>query len=415
MNGRERAGDATPARRALERLLRLGEQAQARGGTKPVQMPMTETKCPEYCALQSLQAFERFEAEIALAVQCGAIEAEPATFGRDDRRLTRLRLLDAERLGAHLGLRVLSAKLRDAEAVLMNGHADFPVLEAVLARWRSGRRVRDRGPEAVGDLVDAMKAVSARRVDPAQERLLRRESVRIFGDSKRLEALTPWLDLLLTGEVAASGLEPEQVWSALGLRREPQPVLIAGSGAVRVGDVRLPLCRPYLGLPIDALCGLDTSSRYLMTIENLTSFHDAARALPEGDGLLVYSGGMPSPPWRALYARLIRWLPADARLYHWGDIDEGGFRIAAAIASIATEAGRTLQPWRMAPEDVLGSCAPVSDGVLIDRIPVDSDVIDRMATWAGRAGWHRIAEALRHDPVRIEQEALDPSFPDRDS
>ena len=404
MNGRERAGDRTPARRALERLLRLGEQAHARGGTKPVQMPMTATKCPEYCALQSLQAFEAFEAEIALAVKCGAIAAEPISFGRDDQRLTRLQLLDAERLGAHLGLPVLGAKIRDAAAVLADARGDFPVLDGVLARWKSGRRVRDRGPEAVGELVDAMKAVIARRVDPTQERLLRRESTRLFDDSKRLETLTPWLDLLITGEVVSSGLEPEQVWSALGLRREPQPVLIAGSGVVHVGDARLPLCRPYLGLPVDALRGLETSSRYLMTIENLTSFHDAARALPEGDGLLLYTGGMPSPPWRAFYARLIRWMPAGSQLHHWGDIDEGGFRIAAAIASLATEAGRTLQPWRMAPDDVPRPHAPISDDA----------VIERMATWAGRAGWHPIAEALRRDPVRIEQEALDPSFPDPD-
>ncbi len=394
------AMDGSPAHRALSRLFRLGEQAQARGAGKPPALPMTAAKCPEYVDLRSLRDFETFEAEIALAVRAGAILAEPAEFGRDDRRLQRLRLRDLAALAAFLGLPLQADALRAAEAAFATHRDAHPVLDEVLARWRSGRRVRGHGPEVVDTLIDAIRAVDARRADPTRERLLRRESVRIFGDSKRLEALTRWLDLLLTGEIEPSGLEQAQIWSALGLRREPQPVLIAGRGVAVLDDGPLPLRRPYLVLPVDAVRTLDTSARHLLTIENLTSFHEAARALGDGDGLLLYTGGMPSPPWRAFYARVLHGLPASTRLHHWGDIDEGGFRIAAALAAVAADAGRTLQPWRMSPDDAPPGAATPTAAAL-----------EKMLASARRAGWHALAARLQAHPVCVEQEAMDAVLP----
>lgn len=394
------AMDGSPAHRALTRLFRLGERAQMRGAETPASLPMTAAKCPEYIGLQSLREFESFEAEIALAVRAGAIVAEPADFGRDDRRLQRLRLRDLAALAALLGLPLQADALRAAEAAFADHRATHPVLDEVLARWRSGRQVRGHGPEVAATLVDAIRAVDARRADPTRESLLRRESVRLFGDSKRLEALTRWLDLLLTGETEPSGLEQTQIWSALGLRREPQPVLIAGRGDAVLDDGPLPLRRPYLGLPVDAVRTLNSTARYLLTIENLTSFHDAARALGDGDGLLLYTGGMPSPPWRAFYARVLHGLPASTHLYHWGDLDEGGFRIAAALSAVAADAGRSLHPWRMSPQD-----APP------DAATPTAAALEKMIASARRAGWHALAAALQANPVSVEQEAMDALLP----
>jgi DNA topoisomerase VI subunit A len=227
--------------------------------------------------------------------------------------------------------------------------------------------------------------------------------VRIFGDSKRLEALTPWLELLLTGELTPSGLDDAQIWSALGLRREPQPVLVAGHGIVVLADASIALCHPYLGLPVDAVRSIQTRARYVLTIENLTSFHDAARALPDRDGLLIYTGGMPSPAWRHFFERLLESLPAQTVLYHWGDIDEGGFRIAAHIAAIAARYDRSIHPWLMSPQDIERSDRPAQQ-------PSHACLL-KMVDWAERAGWQQIASALIQDPIRVEQEAVDPRFP----
>jgi hypothetical protein len=303
----------------------------------------------------------------------------------------------------------------------------FPVVAEVLDIWRRGRKVRGDGPEAAVDLAAAARAVAARAEDAGYERILRRESVRLFGDSKRLERLTPWLEVLATGELAATGLSREEVWSAIGLRREPQPMLLAGTGtvalsaapmpAVRVihAGVRcllvpdepavatLPLVRPYLGLPVERVHAVATAATCVLTIENLATFHETALAAAYAPVLLIYTGGMPSPAWRAAYVRILRGLAAALPVHHWGDIDEGGFRIAAVLAGAAREAGCTLQPWLMSPSDL----APDVPGA---SVPAPASLA-RMCRWAERAGWSEVSEALQHHPLQLEQESLDPRWP----
>lgn len=392
----------SPAQQALMRLLRSGERARSQAKSETVSLPVTAAKCPEYTELRTLSEIEIFDAEIALAVRAGAIAAERERFGEHP-RLLRLQLVSLERLGAHLGVDLLSAQVVQAAAQLVDSVPTFPIMQDVLDAWARGRQVRGHGPEVARDIADAAKAVLACRGDDTQERLLRRESVRIFRDSKRLEALSPWLDLLLTGELTASGLDNAQIWSALGLRREPQPVLVAGHGTAILPQTTIALCRPYLGLPVDAVRTIETQARYVLTIENLTSFHDAARAMPNGDVLLIYTGGMPSPAWRAFFARLLGSMPADCRLYHWGDIDEGGFRIAAQLAMVANADGRRLSPWLMSPQDF--------DIDALDAEAPSAACLKKMTYWADKAGWQQIASALQQTPIRIEQEAIDPRFP----
>ena len=335
--------------------------------------------------------------------RAGAVTAERARTGD---ALQRLWLADLDRLGRHLDIDLLSDRAQAAADALAPWSASYPVIARLTAAWTKGRKVRGAGPEAAQDVLDAIAVIEARGRDPAQERILRRESIRLFGDSKRLERLTPWLDLLTGDELAASGLDDEDVWAMLGLRREPQPMLVAGHGIVRLHDAALPLCRPYLGLPVDAVRTIETSARYLLTIENLASFHDAARALPDADGLLVYTAGMPSPAWRALYARVLTALPAHAAVWHWGDIDEGGFRIAATLATTAIEAGRHLRPWLMSP-----SALPA--GIVQAATPSPAQLA-QMLRWARKTGWDEVAAELEQSPVRIEQEAIDPRFPGGD-
>lgn len=397
----------SPAQQALMRLLRSGERARSQAKSEAVSLPMTPAKCPECTELRTLSEIETFDAEIALAVRAGAIAAERERFGEHP-RLLRLQLVSLESLGVHLGVDLLSAQVMQAAAQLVDSVPAFPVVQDVLDAWARGRQVRGHGPEVARDIADAAKAVLACRGDDTQERLLRRESVRIFRDSKRLEALSPWLDLLLTGELTASGLDNAQIWSALGLRREPQPVLVAGQGLAILPQTTIALCRPYLGLPVDAVRTIETQARYVLTIENLTSFHDAARALPDvalydGDALLIYTGGMPSPAWRAFFSRLLGSLPVDCSLYHWGDIDEGGFRIAAQLATVANADGRTVLPWLMSPQDL--------DTAALDAEAPSAACLKKMTYWADKAGWPQIASALQRTPIRIEQEAIDPRFP----
>jgi len=392
------------ARGVLERLLRKGERARLRGDGAPPSLPMTtEASAGDYLKLQTLPEREAFHAGIALAERDGAIHVDRDQSRGDGERLLRITVVDLQALAAHLGVQLLETRVDVAAALLAPWRARFPVLDEVLQAWRSDRKVRGRGPEAAQDLADAARAVAASQQAPGNERILRRESVRLFGDSKRLEKLTPWLEVLVTGETGAAGLPREDVWSAIDLRREPQPLLLAGSGTVELDGAALPLARPYLGVPMESLRGVDTAARYLLTIENLASFHDATRAATAEPGLLLYTGGMPSPAWRRAYTRIVEGLPPTAVVYHWGDIDEGGFRIAAVLADVVHGAGRRLRPWQMS----MSSLPRAADS---DRRPSPS-TLAAMCRWATKAGWGEVAADLDQHPILLEQESLDVALP----
>jgi hypothetical protein len=147
-----------------------------------------------------------------------------------------------------------------------------------------------------------------------------------------------------------------------------------------------------------------TAARCLLSIENLASFHDAARAPGAASVLLLYTGGMPSPAWRAAYASILSHVSDALPVYHWGDIDEGGFRIAAVLAEVARRAGRTLRPWRMSPVDLPPAITKLA------AQPSGSQAL-AMTRWAERCGWTSLADDLLAHPLLLEQESLDPRFP----
>lgn len=388
----------------LQRLLRKGEAARLRGDPRPASLPMASaTGAREYLALATLEAREAFHGQIALAERAGAIAVVRDRHRGDGEQLLRISVADLAALASYLGVELVAARVETAARTLDAWHGRFPVVAQVLDAWRSGRKVRGCGADAAGDLADAARAVAACLDAPERERVLRRESVRLFGDSKRLESLTPWLDLLASGELATDGtLDRAHVWAMLGLRREPQPLLLAGRGELQLAQARLPLVRPWLGIPPEELRALATSARIVLSIENLASFHEAARLSDVDDCLLLYTGGMPSPAWRAAYARILAGLGAGARVYHWGDIDEGGFRIAAVLAGTAAGAGHRLHPWRMSP-------STLPDDIISAALAPEPATLHAMQRWAARAGWQDVAAELERCPIRLEQEALDPA------
>lgn len=387
----------------LPRLLRRGETAHRRRDARPVRLRMSPQSCPEYAGLESLAALEIFHAEIALAERDGAITVERDLLRGDGSRLVALTLRNAGGLARHLGVPLLNDQTDTAARLLQPWRESFPVIDDVVAAWREGRKVRGASADGAVDLADASRAAVA--ADPEEERILRRESIRLFGDSKRLESLWSWLDLLRSGELKPSGLARDEVLAAWGFRREPQPFLLAGVGRVHVDGQWLPLVRPWLGLPMHAFGAIRSEARWVLSIENLSTFHEAARALGPREGILIYTGGMPSPAWRAAYRRLLAGVPADSAVYHWGDIDEGGFRIAAALATEAAAEGRALKPWCMSAETL-------PEDVRAQSLPADSTTLGRMRNWAERAGWSDLAIVLDRTPLKLEQEAIAAVFPD---
>lgn len=283
----ESAADAV-----LRRLLRRAESAQARGDGKAATMPMAS--CPEYHACTSLDERETFEATLRSAERAGAITVEMHRAGFGDACFKRVVVEDIDKLAAFLGIKTRQSRVDAAAHMLAFARDAWLIIDAVLERWRLGKPVRGKGPDAAPDLADAVRLVEARK-ECADDALLRRESIRLFGDSKRAESLEAWIDLLLQGELASSGLGFDDVFAAIGLRRIPQPFLLAGSGSLhlRTGDIAI--CRPYIDVSMDVIENLSATPPWLLSIENQQTFFEAAEMLGDrGDGLILYSAGMPS-------------------------------------------------------------------------------------------------------------------------
>ncbi|GAB3751281.1 Wadjet anti-phage system protein JetD domain-containing protein [Lysobacter olei] len=385
----------------LQRLLHKGERARTAGRDETVPLTFTGRDAREYGGLPSHAAREAFHARIALAERAGAITVKRERPGDAEARLLQLRVASLDSLAGHLDIALLGQHVAAARQTLAHLLPSFPSLEEVLALWQRGRSVRGSGPLAAADLADAAKAVLDLRAPAGPDRLLRKESRRLFGDSKRLQQLTRWLEVLHFGETTATGLEDRDIWSALGLRPMPQPLLLAGRARIAVEGDWLAACHPWIGLPPGAATQITTDARWLLTIENLTSFHEAALQLGEQPGLLLWTAGMPSPALRQLYALALDALPANAVVYHWGDIDVGGYRIAALLADSARAADRQLQPWRMSPDDV--SELPPD--------PPSTSTVRAMQYHARRAGWEGVATALEQRPLILEQEHLTAALP----
>ncbi len=382
------------ARNTLKELLRQADRKTA--GIAKKAPCLTARNLKAYQQLRLLVEKEEFDASMRHAQITGAVRLTWPPGNRDG-FIERIELVDAEKLASLLDTQTASAVVSTAAEQLRDKQASFPILAEVVERWKSLAKVRGSGASDVVDWLDACKAIEWCRTAVAEGRLetpLRDASSLIFRDSKRVERLVAELDVLLCGSIDAGPRDTNQVYQELGLYKEPQPVRLAGNVGIRRSRVTALLDIPYTALPAEDVLALGSIPSKIMTIENLTTFSVLARASAATDDLLIYTGGMPSPSWCAMYNRLLTSLPASVPVFHWGDVDEGGFRIAAFIAQLTQVRDRQLNAWKMKPSEV-----PLSQ-----RRDASDRTIDRMRRFAEVAGWHDIAEEIFQLRFIAEQE-----------
>lgn len=390
------------ARTCLGKLLDAGERNDA--GVRKRAAALTGAALIPYRTTTSLHAKEAFENVILAAAAAGAITASwdvgyAPRDGRTDGFIRRIDLLEIGPLAVFLRRQLAGDKIALAAALLSSLQARYPIISPVLARWSRLKMVRGLRPDDAADWIDAVKVLdycTTMRLDGQIATPLREASARLFKDSKRIEKLGAALDMLLSNDVDAEARPLSEVCNEIGLFREEHPVRLAGNIVIVRQRVSSILDKPYIGLPAPSIVRLGTAPRYVLSIENQTTFHSEARRLCDDDVLLIYTAGTPTPAWRLAYQRLLSSLQPGTPVYHWGDVDEGGFRIAALIAREAKTAGHLLQPWRMHPEDV-----PVAL-----RRPTTEGVAKKMCHYAEAAGWSSLGEALFEAKITIEQEVL---------
>jgi hypothetical protein len=277
------------------------------------------------------------------------------------------------------------------------------VLAAILDRWKRGAKVRGTGPDSAQDWLDAARVLHFCKLNAGQDIAVRRASALLFRDSKRIQDVWRPMEVLWVGNLESSQKDMEEVLADVGLVRFPPTFLVAADGEMQCRSGSVPAVSPYVGIPPSELEGITFAQapRLLLTVENLTTFHELAASRLAGC-VLLYTGGMPARSWTGAYRRVLQAVPDGCAVQHWGDIDAGGFRIAAHLARICELHRRALRlhamEWRVPTQLDAGRAFLPSEVKQIQGI---------CKQW----GWHAEGEAIAAATHPIEQEELPALWP----
>lgn len=251
------------------------------------------------------------------------------------------------------------------------------------------------------DLLLALDAIAQLR-EPTLERSL---SVRLFGNSKRLKRLQRSVVAVLRehdDETAAFAANDD--WALLRahhLERVPEYVPLAGPLILDLNETPVDLS-PFaygLALPATSLYAsrvVESAARYVLTVENVTSFNEVLAVRPYSV-LAVYTGGFASPAVTTLLRRVHAATP-QASFFHWGDVDAGGLRI---LAHLRDALGADVMPLAM---DVLTMEAHERYvRRLSDR---DRAALARLRAWPTLANCIELIDYLLTKGHKLEQEAV---------
>lgn len=158
---------------------------------------------------------------------------------------------------------------------------------------------------------------------------IREFSISHFQDSKyfeRVESRIAKVFRQFSGEFME--MDTLELLAEYGIYRTPNYVYFKGNAKIAIGEeiVDLSLLKQGIGISGEDLVGIRFSDlgsiKKVITIENLTSFF----RYREEDSLLIYLGGYHNRIRRTLLKMIYEIIP-DAKYYHFGDIDAGGFAI----------------------------------------------------------------------------------------
>lgn len=396
-----RAGEEV-AKSILGKLLKRAENAKAKEVARAVSLKLSDKSVPEYWRLQRHTDKLECNAALRVAEKQGAITIEWDKRADENSQVDRIHLLDENTLASYLGLAPRWELVERASREFASRLDQYPILVKVLDCWKQGSQARNSRAGDVEPWISAIRVIEHCEKKIGEDISIRRLSASLFSDSKRVETLVPFIDSLIQGDLFASPRGAEEVFGEIGLIKFPPTLLLAGEIRVLYGHEEIRVVRPYIGLAPKEVSAVnvETGFSFLLTVENLTTFHELVTQRPQGS-VVLYTGGMPSPSWKRIYKLLLSGLPSNAVVYHWGDIDGGGFRIANHLGLCCEEIGRRLLLHNMtasllAPDIVTARELSVPERTQIQRI-------------CKRWGWDMEYHGL--GMLAIEQEAISLEWP----
>lgn len=274
-------------------------------------------------------------------------------------------------------------------------------LKGRLGEHKSVKEFVDLG-DAVGtkQLLDTVQAIETNET----QLYIREFSMLHFHDSKAFEKMAgKAVHVFKRFQDGFADLAQDEILAEYGIYHTPNYVYLKGTGDILIGEekIRLTALKQGLGISGDDIANVrffDTAAvKRVITIENLTTYF----RWWEENSLLVYLGGYHNLVRRELL-REIYSCYADARYYHFGDIDAGGFEI---YRNLREKTGIPFEMYHMdrrtlqAHEDY---CKPLTEN---DR--------RRLRDMENREELKEVvAYMLEHD-VKLEQECISMRYKER--
>nr|WP_281720879.1 Wadjet anti-phage system protein JetD domain-containing protein [Nitrosomonas nitrosa] len=369
------------------------------------------TQTIDYTQVGDPAAQDEFHRILQDAERAGAIALEKERLGRFTGEYARVRLSNADALYGFLvrppagtiadtARRTLAARLPH---ILKDTFFRAIEDEAVQA-WASNKTFLGLSVQQLETFVTILRLthgivhLAGRDIDH------RTFSRRIVKDSKALEGCEGRVaQLLKRRNPELAGEEPREILEASGIVRRAHLLQVKGpvqlvSGALRIdgtGD-------NFIGLPWPAVqtATLAHPVEYVITIENATSFWRYCTEI-NGNYLALLTDGFPARDVLSSMGHLVKVArgTGDVPIFHWGDIDAGGVRIAAHLQDAF---GVALKLHEMQPDLARALGGPLLSRTGLAKLSSQSGDIGSLARWL-----------CGKDAKALEQEELDPKAPER--
>lgn len=363
----------------------------------------------DYNRVGGPSAQDEFHRILQDAERAGGVALERNRLGRFTGEFARIRLTDADSLYRFL-VRAPAGSIAESARRAMNASipdllAD-PFLKVVeddaVAAWTSNKAFLGFGPTEVDDLIKVLKLTHGIAHLAGRDIDHRTFSRRVVKDSKALERSEGRVaQLLKRRNPDLAGDEPREVLEASGIVRRSHLLQVKGPLHLSCDAFEIDgTGKTFIGLPWTAV--QQTTLRhpvdYVITIENPTSFWRYCTEV-EGNYLALLSDGFPA---RDVLSGMIHLTikareTAETPIYHWGDIDAGGVRIAAHLEDAF---GISVFLHEMSPALAIEHGTTLHSRKGLHRLSSRPGEIGALARWLATPEGHA-----------LEQEELDPRAP----
>lgn len=270
----------------------------------------------------------------------------------------RIRLKDADKVAQLFGIERHQDMLHTALTYLDNKLSKNDIYNAwraeIMTCWKEQKRFIKFSISQYEQLADSILAAKALQVKRESNDItdedIRHFSARVLNHSKMASKLIAGIVrcLYVLYPDMEDGLEDMEVLRLFGVDAIKHPIYVSGPIRLYTDNDRFYeiACDfpPAMGVWAEnvADCIHMKTINTITSIENLASFYRYA-IHRQGDELVIYTAGIPTPSFKRFYALLCRQF-SEAELQHWGDIDVGGFTILSILEKVA---GRNVSALNM--------------------------------------------------------------------